>query len=185
MKEVIFSGFGGQGILSASLILAKTVMMNDVNVSWMPSYGPAMRGGTANACVKFGETQEERLGSPLISNADVVVIMNEPSLSFLKQCKPGATVFLNANTVPRDAVIDTDVKIYWVNSDQIAADHNNAKGTSLVMLGAMVEACSFATVDQVLEVMDETFSKKGKASFSKINKEAFLAGVKVIQDYEQ
>lgn len=182
MKEVIFAGFGGQGVLTASLILATAVMETGVNVSWMPSYGPAMRGGTANACVKYGDTPEERIGSPLIANADIAVIMNEPSLIFLNQCRPDAAVFLNSNTVPDTVEVPQGMHVYRINSDQIAADHHNARGTSLVMLGAVVEACGLAPVDKVADVMEDMFAKKGKAAFQKQNRDAFMAGVKAVQN---
>lgn len=182
MKEVIFAGFGGQGVLTASLILATAVMETGVNVSWMPSYGPAMRGGTANACVKYGDTIEERIGSPLIANADIAVIMNEPSLTFLHQCKPQATVFINSNTIPDTAEAPSEMRVYRINSDQIAADHQNSKGTSLVMLGAVIEACELASVDKVADVMEDMFAKKGKNSFRKQNRDAFMAGAEVIRN---
>lgn len=176
MKEVLFAGFGGQGVLTAGLILANAAMKKDLMVSWMPSYGPAMRGGTANACVKYGEVPGERIGTPALAEADIALIMNEPSLAFLDRCKEGAYLFINSNGVPEQPELKEKFHVYRINSDQLALDSSNAKGTSIVMLGAMTRVCGLGDAQYMLSVMDELFSKKGKNAFGAVNEAAFMAG---------
>lgn len=183
MKEVIFAGFGGQGVLTAGLILANAAMKKDVMVSWMPSYGPAMRGGTANACVKFGDGPGDHIGAPTMRRADIAVIMNEPSLSFLKFCKEDAVVFVNSNSVPGDAPIPAGMRVCRLNSDQIAYECANPKGTSIVMLGALIRACGIYDPGFVEAAMDAMFAEKGKSAFQEANDRAFRAGCQAGERY--
>lgn len=176
MKEVFFAGFGGQGVLTAGLVLAYAANEKGVNVSWMPAYGPAKRGGTSNSTVKFGEFEGERIGVPLMRSADAAVIMNEPSVSFLRFCKPGATVLMNANAIASDIEIPEGFNVYWINSDHLAYEAKNPKGTSIVMLGALTKLCGFFDKEFMLENMLKMFEEKGKGKFADKNVAAFEAG---------
>lgn len=180
MKEVIFAGFGGQGVLTAGLILAYSAMEKERNVSWMPSYGPEKRGGTANSVVKFGEFEAERVGTPMMQNADAAIIMNEPSLKFLEYCKPGATILINANTIPENTPIPEGYKVVRVNSDHIAYEVKNTKGTSIVMLGALSKLCEFFTHEHMLSSMEKMFEEKGKSKFNALNVAAFDSGYNAV-----
>ena len=182
MKEVIFAGFGGQGVLTAGLILANAAMNQGVMVSWMPSYGPAMRGGTANACVKYGETAAEPTGAPTMRAADMAMVMNEPSLSFISKCKKDAVILLNSNTISKDTELPEGYRYYWINSDKLAYEANNAKGTSIVMLGAMVRICGIYTVQDVEDAMNKMFAEKGKNKYEAANVAAFRAGVRAAEE---
>lgn len=176
MKEVFFAGFGGQGVLTAGLVLAYAANEKGVNVSWMPAYGPAKRGGTSNSTVKFGEALGERIGVPLMRAADAAVIMNEPSVSFLRYCKPGATVLMNSNAISRDISLPEGFDVHWVNSDHLAYEAKNPKGTSIVMLGALTRLCGFFDKDYMIENMLKMFAEKGKSKFADRNTSAFEAG---------
>lgn len=180
MKEVFFAGFGGQGVLTAGLVLAYAANEKGVNVSWMPAYGPAKRGGTSNSTVKFGETLEERIGVPLMRASDAAVIMNEPSLSFLRFCKPGATVLINANAIPDDVPVPEGYNIVRVNSDHLAYEAKNPKGTSIVMLGVLTKLCGFFEKDYMVEMMLKMFAEKGKAKYADKNVAAFEAGYNAV-----
>lgn len=180
MKEVFFAGFGGQGVLTANLVLAYAANEKGVNVSWMPAYGPAKRGGTSNSTVKFGEYEGERIGVPLMRAADAAVIMNEPSLAFLRFCKPGATVFINSNAIPDDVEVSGDYEVYRINSDHLAYEAHNPKGTSIVMLGALTKACGYYDKDYMIEKMLKMFAEKGKSKFADKNVAAFEAGYNAI-----
>ena len=96
MKEIIFAGFGGQGVLTGGLIIAYMAAGKELEAVWMPAYGPTMRGGKANCTVKYGEEPGERIGSPVMEEADILIAMNEPSLDYLEFCKPDAKVFVNS-----------------------------------------------------------------------------------------
>ena len=180
MKEVIFAGFGGQGVLTAGLILAYSAMEKDRNVSWMPSYGPEKRGGTANSVVKFGEFDGERVGTPMMQHADAAIIMNEPSLKFLHYCKPGAAILVNANTIPEDAEVPEGYNIVRLNSDHLAYEVKNSKGTSIVMLGALTKLCPYFTKEHMVESMEKMFAEKGKTKFNALNEAAFDAGFNAV-----
>ena len=87
MKEIIFAGFGGQGVLTGGLILAYAASNMGLDAVWLPSYGPTMRGGKANCTVKYAERPGEKVGSPSMEEADILIAMNEPSLDYLEFCK--------------------------------------------------------------------------------------------------
>lgn len=180
MKEVIFAGFGGQGVLTAGLILAYAANDKGVNVSWMPSYGPEKRGGTANSTVKFGDYAGERVGVPLMRSADAAIVMNQPSLSFLRFCKDGATILINSNSIAEDTEISEKFNAVRLNSDHLAYESGNSKGTSIVMLGALTKLCGFYDKDYMIEEMLKMFEEKGKSKFSDKNRTAFMAGYNAV-----
>ena len=166
--------------MTAGLILAYSAMEKDMNVSWMPSYGPEKRGGTANSTVKFGEFEGERTGTPMMHNADAAIVMNEPSLKFLRCCKPDATILINANTIPEDAEIPEGMNVVRLNSDLLAYEANNAKGTSIVMLGALTKVCEFYDKEHMVTSMAKMFAEKGKSKFDALNNAAFMAGYNAV-----
>ena len=180
MKEVFFAGFGGQGVLTAGLVLAYAANEKGVNVSWMPAYGPAKRGGTSNSTVKFGEEPGERIGVPLMRSADAAVIMNEPSVSFMRFCKPGATVLVNANAVSENIAIPEGYNVVRINSDHLAYEAKNPKGTSIVMLGALTKLCGFYDKEFMIAQMLKMFEEKGKGKFAEKNVAAFEAGYNAV-----
>ena len=136
-REIILSGFGGQGVMSIGKNLAEAGVVEGLEVSWVPSYGPEMRGGTANCTVILSS---ERIGAPLVETATEIIVMNRPSLlKFESAVKPGGTVFVNSSIVP-DKVSRTDVRAVYVPCDEIAAELGNPKVANMVMLGAYIGA---------------------------------------------
>jgi len=134
-KEVILSGFGGQGVMSIGKNLVEAAVAEELEASWVPSYGPEMRGGTANCTVIISD---ERIGAPLVENPTEVVAMNRAALAkFEKRVAPGGTVFVNSSIIP-DKVAREDVTAVYVPCDEIAAELGNAKVANMVMLGAYV-----------------------------------------------
>ena len=118
-QQIIFAGFGGQGILSMGKFLAYAGMDADLNVSWLPSYGPEMRGGTANCSVIV---QDEPVGSPIVTKADSVVVMNRPSLDkFEDTIVPGGLLILDADLVDRTPV-RTDIEIISIPAQTVAEE---------------------------------------------------------------
>jgi len=134
-EEVIFAGFGGQGVLTAGRVLALTAMLEGKEVCWMPSYGPEMRGGTANCIIHISD---EPIISPIISNFDTVVALNQPSVDkFESRVKPGGTLIYETSTVNRPPT-RTDIKIIPVDANETAIKMGNQKIFNMIVLGAFV-----------------------------------------------
>lgn len=142
MTGIICSGFGGQGVLTMGLILANTAMLVGNEVTWIPSYGAEMRGGTANCSVKISKNP---IASPYVNKIDVLIAMNEPSLNrFESQVVPGGTIILNTSIV-KQKVTRTDVKVVEVAANDIAAELNNLRAVNLIVLGTFVAVTDVMT----------------------------------------
>jgi 2-oxoglutarate ferredoxin oxidoreductase subunit gamma len=132
--SIIVSGFGGQGVLSAGRLIATAALIEGKEVSWLPSYGPEMRGGTANCSVIISD---ELIGSPLINECDVLIALNQPSLEkFESAVKPDGTIILDSSLIelrPKR----TDIKVIEIAASQIASDMNNMTFAGIVLLGAL------------------------------------------------
>lgn len=136
MKEVILAGFGGQGILSMGKFIAMSGLEEGANVSWLPSYGPEMRGGTANCNVIVAD---EVIGSPIIAKADAIIVMNQPSLEkFENTLKPGGVAILDSSLVP---VMPTrkDIEVYAIPATEKAYELGNKTFAGIILLGKLIE----------------------------------------------
>ena len=136
MQEIILAGFGGQGILSMGKFIAMAGLEEGKNVSWLPSYGPEMRGGTANCNVIVAD---EEVGSPIVNKATAIIVMNQPSLEkFEKYLVPGGVVILDRSLVP---VMPErkDVEVYAIPATQMAYDLGNATFAGIILLGKLFE----------------------------------------------
>ena len=174
MKEFIFAGFGGQGMLLIGKFLAMACMLDGKHVSWLPSYGPEMRGGTANCSVIVSD---EEIGSPLIENADVIVAMNAPSLDkFESKVRPGGLLVINSSIIDRKSTRD-DITVVYCDSMKIAEEVKNPKGANVAILGAMMAKCDIVDVDKMVEAVRIELGER-KARFLEGNKAALLAGIK-------
>ena len=159
MIEIRFAGFGGQGVLTTGMVCATAGMNLGKNVTWYPSYGSQMRGGTANCSVKF---DDKAIASPYLRNTDILVAMNTPSIDmFMGEMKPGAVLFVDAGTVPDDYAYRKDIKVVKVPVNEIAAKVGNPRGANLVMLGAMAAHTDIFTIDEIKEAVTYFFKKKG------------------------
>lgn len=176
MKEVIFAGFGGQGVLTGGMILAFMAAEKNLEITWMPAYGATMRGGKANCVVKMGDKPGERIGNPLMSRADVLIAMNEPSLDYLQKTRQGAIVLVNSHVVDPDYCYPADKKVYKVNCMELAGKANNRKGENLVMLGAAIKLSGLFEKEDAERMMCSYFADKGKAQYNDANKAAFSLG---------
>ena len=172
-KTFIFAGFGGQGVLSMGKILAYSGVMQGLEVTWMPSYGPEMRGGTANCSVIVSDNP---VASPLVNKADVVVAMNRPSLDkFEEHVKPGGVLVINSSIIDRKAVRD-DITVVYCDANNVAESVKNPKGANVAILGAVLEKVPVTTVDQMMEAIRIELGER-KARFLEGNKAALLAGM--------
>ena len=171
--KVICAGFGGQGVMSMGQLLTYAGMLEEKNVSWVPSYGPEMRGGTANCAVIVAD---EEIGSPVITDdADVVIIMNLPSLiKFEKDVKPGGKIFINESLISRK-VEREDINAYYIDANKIAADIGNPKAANLVMLGAVLGQEKIVDPESILEAFKKVFGPS-KEKFIPQNREALKQG---------
>lgn len=177
MKEIIFAGFGGQGVLTGGLIIAyMAANKEELNVVWMPSYGPTMRGGKANCVVKFGETADEIVGSPIMENADAIVAMNEPALDYLQYCKPNVVIFANEHGVRKDYPFPEGARVIFIDALGLATKVGNDKGQSIVMTGAVIKECGLFDEDYAMQTMFKFFEEKGKGKYNELNRLALQAG---------
>lgn len=136
-EEAIFAGFGGQGVLSMGMMLAYAGMMEDKEVCWMPSYGPEMRGGTAN-CITI--VSDGMISSPIISRFDTVVALNQPSVEkFEEKVKPGGVIIYDSSNIINPPT-RTDIRIYGIPASEEALKLKNMKVMNMIVLGAFVKA---------------------------------------------
>lgn len=172
-KQILFAGFGGQGVLSMAQFLAYAAMEAGKHVSWVPSYGAEMRGGTANCLVTIAD---EEISSPITENPLMAVIMNRPSLEkFENKVQPQGTLVLNSSLVDRQPLRD-DVEVLEIPVNQLAQAIDNPRGANMILLGAYLQKTEVVEMDKVLEYFDRIFKGK-KPSVIEKNKEAFMSGV--------
>ena len=176
MLEMVFSGFGGQGVLTAGLIIADIALAHDMYATWIPSYGAEMRGGKANCVVKI---DEEQVGTPSLEEANILMAMNIPSLDFAEQVIPHGTILCDSDFVediPEHRTRE-DVKYYFVPFNQIARDIGNPRGSNVVAAGVVTALIGARFEKDVAEkAMLGFFEDKGKGKYAEGNKAAFNAG---------
>jgi len=176
LNEIIMAGFGGQGVLSMGRILAEAALAEDKRTSWLPSYGPEIRGGTSNCHVVLSD---EEVASPVVTRATAAIIMNKPSLDrFEKNVISGGTLIINSSLIDRESFRD-DITVYYVPANSIAAELGSPKAANMVMLGAFLAATHAVKTESVEQVINEDFGEK-KASMAELNKRALAAGFKSI-----
>ena len=172
-KEFIFAGFGGQGMLLIGKFLAMACMMDGKHVSWLPSYGPEMRGGTANCSVIVSD---DPVASPLVDKADCIVAMNRPSLDkFESKVKPGGVLIINSSIIDRKAERD-DIQVVYCDANRIAEEIGNPKGANVAILGALMAKAPVVSTDVMVEAIRIELGEK-KARFLEGNKKALVAGM--------
>ena len=173
MKQFIFAGFGGQGMLLIGKFLAMACMLDGKHVSWLPSYGPEMRGGTANCSVIVSD---DDVGSPMVDVADVVVAMNGPSLDkFENIVKPGGLLVINSSIIDRKSVRD-DITVIYCDANGLAEQVKNPTGANVAILGAMLQGCPIVDTDKMVEAIRIELGEK-KLRFLEGNKAALFAGM--------
>lgn len=176
-KEIIISGFGGQGGLAIGKNLAEAGMAEGMNVTWAPSYGPEMRGGTANCSVVLSD---KPVGSPIFNHPTELIALNAPSLEkFEAGVVSGGTVFVNSDVVT-DKVSRADLKAYYVPCAKIADEVGNPKVGNMVMLGAYVAATGALKPDTIREMIKEMFTGR-KAKLQDLNFKALDEGMACVK----
>lgn len=175
-QQIIIAGFGGQGILSMGQILAYAGLLEGKNVSWLPSYGPEMRGGTANCNVVISD---ELVSSPIVKEADVVIVMNLPSMEkFEKNVAAGGNLLINSSLISEN-ISKEDVKVFKIPANDIADELRNAKVANMVMLGAYVEISKIVSKQSIIESLKKVLLLKD--DFIKINEDALMRGAETVR----
>jgi len=164
-SKMFFAGSGGQGTLAIGQMIAKAAMDEGKEVTWLPSYGPEMRGGTANCTVVVSD---KPIACPLINDADLLVVMNLPSLlKFESMVRPGGLLIVNSSLVPEKAKRD-DIRVLYIPANEKAVELGNDKAANMVMLGAILKETGVVEMDTIREQMRHMFSGR-KEKFLPLN----------------
>ncbi|HKK82110.1 MAG TPA: 2-oxoacid:acceptor oxidoreductase family protein [Prolixibacteraceae bacterium] len=156
-EEIIIAGFGGQGVLSMGKILAYSGIMQNQEVSWFPSYGPEMRGGTANVSVILSD---ERISSPVLNTFDTAIILNQQSLDkFEETVKPGGTLIFDPNGIIKEPS-RTDINIFKIDATRLAAEKRQPKIFNMIVLGAFLKAKPIVQIENVKRGLEKSLPER-------------------------
>lgn len=170
--EILLAGFGGQGILFSGKFLAYDGLLEDREVSWLPSYGPEMRGGTCNCSIILSDS---KIGSPIVSNPNVLVAMNLPSLDkFENAAVPGAKIFIDSSLVDRKVERD-DVEAYYIPATKLASDENLPGLANMIMIGHVIAKAGVMPYENVETTMKKLVPAK-KQNLIELNIKAVELG---------
>ncbi len=180
-EEIIIAGFGGQGVLSMGKIMAYSGVMQDMEVSWMPSYGPEMRGGTANVIVILSG---ERISSPIIRHFDTGIILNQQSLDkFEDAIKPGGVLIYDGNGITRHPV-RKDISIYRVDATEEAAKMNSPRTFNMIVLGGFLKIKPVLSTVNVIEGLRKSLPERYHKLIPE-NEKALARGGEIVQEIEK
>lgn len=170
--QIVIAGFGGQGLLFAGKVLAYAALTEQRELSWLPSYGPEMRGGTANCNVIISDNP---VGSPIVQNPNVLMVMNTPSLDkYEKSVAPGGKIFVDSTLISRK-VEREDVDVYYIPATKMASDMGMPTLANMILLGAIVKATGCITDDGMLAGLNKIIPAK-KANLLDANLKCIQAG---------
>ena len=171
-REHLFAGFGGQGLLFSGKVLAYKALIEDKNVSWLPSYGPEMRGGTANCSVIVSD---EPVAAPLISNPDVLVAMNLPSLDkYESTVKKGGVIIVDSSLIERKVTRD-DVDVYYIPATKMASEMGAPTLANMILTGKLLEIFGEFNEETVGKALDKCISARHKDLLD-LNRKAMETG---------
>lgn len=177
-KEIIISGFGGQGVLSMGKILAYSGLMEDKQVTWMPAYGPEQRGGTANVTVIISD---ERISSPILSRYDIAIVLNQPSLDkFEPKVKPGGILIYDSFGVINPPT-RKDITVYQIDAMDKAAEMKNSKVFNMIVLGGLLKVCPVVSTHGVEKALYKTLPERHHALIP-LNMEAITVGSRIMME---
>ena len=177
IEEIIIAGFGGQGVLSMGQMLAYSAMVENKEISWMPSYGPEMRGGTAN-CITI--ISDEKISSPIISVFDTAIVLNQPSMEkFESKVKPGGMLIYEQNnvTVPTTR---TDIEVIGIPAAEEAVKLNNTKLLNMIILGAFLERKPIVSTEAVMEAWKTVLPERYHHLYD-LNRKALEIGAELVE----
>ena len=178
-KEIIISGFGGQGVLSMGKILAYSGLMEDKEVTWMPAYGPEQRGGTANVTVIVSD---KRISSPILSRYDVAIVLNQPSLEkFEPKVKPGGILIYDGYGIINPPT-RKDINVYRIDAMDKAADMKNAKVFNMIVLGGLLKVCPVVSTEGLHSALFKSLPERHHGLIP-LNMQAVEEGMKIIEKH--
>ena len=179
MDQIILSGFGGQGVMFIGKVLAYAGMTGDLQVCWIPSYGPEMRGGTANVTVILSDS---RISSPILQEFDTAIILNQQSLDkFKKSVKPGGVLIYDPNGITRHPV-RKDIKVYQVDATEEALKMKNAKIFNMIVLGAFLKLKPIVKMENVIKGLKESLPPRHHHLIP-LNEEAIKKGIEIVKQF--
>ena len=174
-EEIIISGFGGQGTLFAGQLLAHAAMDQGFHVTWIPSYGPEMRGGKARCTVIISD---EEIGSPLVRRPSMAIVLNIPSMdAFEPAVKPGGVLIVNSSLVTSQSERD-DIRTFYVPASDVATDMGNVRLANVLCLGALAQATSIVPLEAVSQALDDHLPKRHR-NLLDLNKAALRKGAEL------
>lgn len=166
LARILFAGSGGQGVLTIGNILGNAAMLQDYHVTFLPEYGAAMRGGTANCTICIAD---EEIASPVASNPDIVLAMNQPSvISFINRLQPGGQLLFNSSIVD-DLPYRGDIKIFSVPASQLAQEMSDVRSTNMIILGSFIKLANLVKIESIYESVNMLMGKKKKVA-EQVNK---------------
>ncbi len=175
LVEITIAGFGGQGVMVAGQLLAHAAMEEGRQVAWIPSYGPEMRGGTANCTVIVSD---EEIGSPVVANPGVVVVMNRPSLDkYEPLVRSGGLLLFNSSLINRP-LERRDIKAVGVPANDEAAALGNVRLANSIVLGALIGCTEVVKIESIVDAMKHVFSTRQK-HLLELNRQALLRGLQL------
>ena len=176
-KEIIISGFGGQGVLSMGKILAYSGLMEGKEVTWMPAYGPEQRGGTANVTVIVSD---ERISSPILSKYDIAIVLNQPSLEkFEPKLKSGGILIYDGFGIINPPT-RKDISVYRIDAMDKAAEMRNGKVFNMIVLGGLLKVCPVVSLDGLNKALFKTLPERHHKLIP-LNMQAVEEGIKIIE----
>ena len=176
-KEIIISGFGGQGVLSMGKILAYSGLMEDKEVTWMPAYGPEQRGGTANVTVIVSD---DKISSPILSKYDIAIVLNQPSLEkFEPKLKPGGILIYDGYGIINPPT-RKDITVYRIDAMDKAAEMKNGKVFNMIVLGGLLKIAPVVSTKGVEKALYKTLPERHH-SLIPLNMQAIEEGGNIIQ----
>lgn len=180
MYEVIFAGFGGQGVLLIGRLLSYAAMREGKNVTWMPSYGPEMRGGTANCSVVISD---EEIASPVVDNPNLVISMNLPSLEkFVPKMSKGGTLIINTSLVDKDLKkYPEGVDVFKISATDKATELGNKMAANMVALGALIGRNEIVNLETLKDSLKDVLKGKGEAIIE-LDKKALQIGYNLARE---
>ncbi len=177
-EEIIIAGFGGQGVLSMGKILAYAGLMDNLEITWMPSYGPEQRGGTANVTVILSDA---KISSPVLDTYDTAVILNQQSLDkFESKVKPGGTLIYDSYGIHRMPQ-RTDINVYRVDAMDATFEMKNAKTYNMIVLGALLKIRPIVSVDSVMAGLKKALPERHHHLLP-LNREAINRGMDLVKE---
>ncbi|MGD2178192.1 MAG: 2-oxoacid:acceptor oxidoreductase family protein [Anaerolineae bacterium] len=177
-EEIIISGFGGQGSLFAGQLLAYAAMDQDLRVTWIPSYGPEMRGGKARCTVVVSD---QEIGAPLVRRPSAAIVLNIPSMEAFKTAvKGGGVLVVNSSMIP-DKSEREDIRVIYAPASDMATDLGNVRMANVVCLGALIEATGVVSLDAIEQALDSHLPERHRHLLT-LNKEALRKGAALARD---